>query len=244
MGSDIKETNSEAPASNAAFSPNTSLILVLVLVGLMLFNSFQLFGITGSLATLSAAPATTSGTTSSAGTTTGTTSGTSSGFSLPTGVPAIYGSELGVSYDDVTASNPTTSNAAIGKMKALDTSITLTGANLQRYITVASQISCEYCCGAPSIISSTGAAACGCAHSYAMRGLAKYLILNHGSEFSDDEILSELAKWKALYFPSQMQSKAAILADQGIPTTFINVGSNKYTGIESGSSGSGMVGGC
>jgi hypothetical protein len=128
-------------------------------------------------------------------------------------------------------------------MQALDTSITLSGDDKTRYITVASQISCEYCCGAPSIISSTGAPACGCAHSYAMRGLAKYLIVNHGSEYTDDEILIELAKWKALYFPSQSQTKAAALSAQGIPVTFINVGSNKYTGIESGSSG-GMVGGC
>jgi hypothetical protein len=76
-----------------------------------------------------------------------------------------------------------------------------------------------------------------------MRGLSKYLITKHGSEFSDDEILSELAKWKALYFPGQTQAKAAALSAKGIPVTFINVGSNKYTGIESGSSG-GMVGGC
>ena len=163
---------------------------------------------------------------------------------IPTGAPKIYGKELGVSYDDVSPNNPTSTERAIGILSNLDTSITLTGENLQRYINIASQISCEYCCGAKSIIFSNGQAACGCAHSYAMRGLGKYLIKNHGSEYTDDEILEELGKWKVLFFPGIHESKAEVLKSQGIEINYINLASNKYRGIEQGQSSGGMVGGC
>lgn len=195
---------------------------------------------------------------------------------IPSGVPKIYGKELGVSYDDVSAEKPELADETIRKLGDLDNKIEMKGANLERYIGITSQISCEYCCGAQSIISrkedveamnkkidatiaagqidektaakyriQAGAPACGCAHSYAMRGLAKYLITNHGSEYRDDEILEELGKWKTLFFPSQMQQKADVLKEKGIEMNYINLASNKYRGIERGSGNSGgMVGGC
>ena len=181
--------------------------------------------------------------------------GTGTGFSvlpsvsatdiIPSGVPKIYGNELGISYDDVSASNSQKADSTIAVLSKFDNSITLTGADKERYITIASQISCEYCCGANSIIRSDGSAACGCAHSYSMRGLAKYLITKHGSEYTDDEILEELGKWKVLFFPGIHETKAAVLKEKGIETNYINLASNKYRGIEKGTSSSGgMVGGC
>ena len=127
----------------------------------------------------------------------------------------------------------------------LDRTITLTGDDLQRYINIASQISCEYCCGAESIIFKDGKPACGCAHSFAMRGLAKYLLTKH-PDMSDDAVLEELGKWKTLFFPGIMQQKADIMRSQGIEMNYINLASNKYRGIEKGatSSGGAMVGGC
>lgn len=164
---------------------------------------------------------------------------------IPTGIPKVYGKELGVSYDDISPNDPRKADATIGVLANLDTSIELTGADLQRYINIGLQISCEYCCGADSIIFSNGQAACGCAHSYAMRGLAKYLIKNHNSEFSDDEILEELGKWKVLFFPGIHETKAAVLKSKGIELNYINLASNKYRGIETGQQSSGsMVGGC
>ena len=44
----------------------------------------------------------------------------------PTGVPAIYGTELGVSFDDVTPANPQKTEATIAILGKLDDSITLT----------------------------------------------------------------------------------------------------------------------
>jgi len=116
-------------------------------------------------------------------------------------------------------------------MSQFDRSINLQGEDLQRYIAVTSQISCEYCCGAESIIFDNGQAACGCAHSQAMRGLAKYVIKNHPTEFTNDEVLEELGKWKTLFFPGVMAQKAAVLKEKGIELNYINLASNKYRGI-------------
>lgn len=199
---------------------------------------------------------------------------------VPTGVPAIYGKELGISYDDVSANNPQQADRTIALLRTYDEQFTLSGNALDRYITITSQISCEYCCGVPSIIftkedeqrvgqqieaaiaagkitreqakqyqKKAGEAACGCAHSFAMRGLAKYLLTNHGDEFSDEQILEELAKWKTLFFPTQMNMKAQAMKEKNIPFSYATLGSNQYRGLEkeaagNSAGGSGMVGGC
>lgn len=163
---------------------------------------------------------------------------------ISTGIPEIYGSVLKISYDDVSASNRAAADKTIGIMAAIDRGETLEGDNLDRYIRIVSDISCEFCCGANSIIFSDGRAACGCAHSYAMRGLAKYLIKYHPEQFTDDEILEELGKWKVLFFPGKHEAKAAVLKSKGIELNYINLASNKYRGIEKGAGSGGMVGGC
>ncbi len=170
---------------------------------------------------------------------------------IPAGVPRVYGQELGIKYDDVSPSNAALADATIAKMSALQTGDAqnppkLTEEQLKRYINVASQISCEYCCGAKSIITPSGTLACYCAHSKAMRGLAEYLVSRHGSEFTDDQILEELGKWKVLFFPGIHQQKADVLEQEGIEVNYINLASNKYRGIEQGTAtgSGGMVGGC
>ena len=147
---------------------------------------------------------------------------------LPKGVPRIYGAELGVSYDDVSASNQQKADATIAKLGQLDNRIKLDAEQNTRYTKIALQISCEYCCGADSIIFANGQPACGCQHSYAMRGVAKYLVTKHPTEFTDDQILEEMAKWKTLFFPGQISEKAERLQEKGIETNYINLASNKY----------------
>ena len=63
---------------------------------------------------------------------------------------------------------------------------------------------------------------------------------------TDEEILSELGKWKVLFFPEIHEQKAQVLKSQGIdPGNYINLASNLYRGIEKGQTSSGgMVGGC
>ncbi|MDP4038964.1 MAG: hypothetical protein Q8P57_00055 [Candidatus Pacearchaeota archaeon] len=162
---------------------------------------------------------------------------------IPQGVPAIYGSEMGISYNDISPENPKLADETISKISKYE-NMELTAGEMERYILIAGSISCEYCCGAPSIIFENGERACGCAHSYAMRGLAKYLLRNH-PDMSDGEILSELGKWKVLFFPGIHEAKAQVLESKGIDSKdYINLASNKYRGIEKGQGSGQMVGGC
>ena len=163
---------------------------------------------------------------------------------LPKGTPDIYGSELGVSFNDVSASNPQLADATMQKLAKYE-DMQLNSAQMERYVKIGSSIACEYCCGAKTLVFSNGERACGCAHSYAMRGLAKYLLTKH-SDMSDEQILNELGKWKVLFFPGIHEQKAKVLEAKGIdPKNYINLASNLYRGIETGQlQGGQMVGGC
>ena len=224
-----KETKAEGKKSHE--KPSSLLIGLLVLAAIvLLFNQYQISGISKALIT--------SGTENTATQTIATGASV-----IPTGTPAVYGSELKIRYDDISPNNPQKADATIAVLGNLDKTMQLSGDKLTRYIKIVSQISCEYCCGAESIIFKDGKPACGCAHSFAMRGLAKYLLTKH-PDISDDAVLEELGKWKTLFFPGIMQQKADIMASKGVPFSYINLASNKYRGIEKGSQGGSMVGGC
>ncbi len=146
---------------------------------------------------------------------------------IPRGTPVVYGSELNVSFDRPTESLDML--AALdgdlysdGKLKYAD----LSDEQKKRYLRVGASIACEYCCGAKTLVFSDGQPACGCQHSAAMRGLAKYLLTNHENEYSDQEILGELTKWKALFFPKQTIAK------------YLQAGGSSITSLPD------MVGGC
>ena len=118
---------------------------------------------------------------------------------IPKGVPNVYGPELNISFDNV--------QGAINRVREFGPTygknkIVLDGENLQRYVSIGSRIACEYCCSAKTLVQKDGSAACGCAHSIMMRGLAAYLIKSH-PEFSDEQILGELNSWKKTFFPKQ-----------------------------------------
>jgi hypothetical protein len=119
---------------------------------------------------------------------------------LPSGVPVVYGEELAVNFEANT--DEMTDILRRYEDHPLDDD------QMERYKDIGLRISCEYCCGVKALIFENGERACGCAHSYAMRGLAKYLIINHPDEYSNDDILLELGKWKATFFPKQTISKA------------------------------------
>lgn len=163
---------------------------------------------------------------------------------IPTGTPEVYGKELGVNYNDISPNNAALADATISKLTQYE-NMGLNNEQMQRYIKIGMSISCEYCCGAEAIIFPNGQRACGCAHSYAMRGLAKYLLTEH-PDMSDEKILSELGKWKVLFFPGIHEQKAQVLEASGVDSrNYINLASNLYRGIEKGqTSGGGMVGGC
>lgn len=132
---------------------------------------------------------------------------------IPVGTPE-YGAELGVSFDD-----PINSLNILAKLDRQVATGSLTEDEKSRYVSINSRISCEFCCGAISVIDSSGRDACGCSHAASFRGLSKYLIRNHPAEWSDDEILLELTKWKALYYPKNMVEKAVAALDNGLELT-------------------------
>lgn len=133
----------------------------------------------------------------------------------PSGAPKGYGKELNISFDRA--------QDAINKVAPLDPTygqnkITLMGVDAERYIKIGSQIACEFCCGVKTLVFENGEAACGCDHSQMMRGLTAYLIKNYPKEFTDEEILEELVKWKAVFFPKQtLTAKLQELEKAGEP---------------------------
>lgn len=132
---------------------------------------------------------------------------------IPSGTPE-YGAELGVSFDDPVNSL----NILAGLERQVPTS-SLTEEEKARFINIGTKISCEFCCGAPAVIDSSGRSLCGCSHAQSFQGLSKYLIRNHPTEWTDDEILLELTKWKALYYPKNMVEKAVAALENGLELT-------------------------
>lgn len=125
---------------------------------------------------------------------------------FPEGETPYYGKELNLRFEK----NTNTINRALLLFQSYDPgeNLTFDEVLLKRYTTIGSMISCEYCCGAQTLVFSDGSPACACNHSAALRGALAYLLEKHGDHFSNDDILRELQKWKALFFPKQTLGKA------------------------------------
>lgn len=123
---------------------------------------------------------------------------------IPRGTP-FYGEALGISFDDPIRSLEIIAqlDPAYGRNK-----VQLSQAERERYIKIGTTptMSCEFCCGATTLVFNDGRPACGCKHSWAMRGVAAYLVKNY-PELKDEEIMKEITKWKGLFFPKQMIQK-------------------------------------
>ena len=130
---------------------------------------------------------------------------------IPTGTPD-YGPALGVSFDD-----PVAGLSVLANLHRQIPTNSLSAEEKQRYINVGTKISCEFCCSAPAVVDSTGRDLCGCSHALSFMGLSKYLIQN--TDMSDDDILWELTRWKALYYPRNMVEKGAAALQNGLELT-------------------------
>ena len=163
---------------------------------------------------------------------------------IPTGTPQDYGQELAVSFDD-----PVAGLSTLAKLdRAIPTS-TLTAEQKQRYLNTATRISCEYCCGAPAVADQNGRDLCGCAHSLAIRGLTKYLVTQHPTTWTDDQIYWEVTRWKALFYPKNSVEKGVALVNNNMEITAAALNDRDLLKkIQSGSTDIGslpnMVGGC
>ncbi|MBI4170965.1 MAG: hypothetical protein HY514_04670 [Candidatus Aenigmarchaeota archaeon] len=108
---------------------------------------------------------------------------------VPHGVP-WYGQEAGVSFDDPIQAQ---------QLWAKGRGIQLGADEQKRWDRIVNSFTCDYCCGSPQ--NPTIITRCGCAHSAAAQGMAKWFIKNYGSQFSDEEIYGEMARWYALWYP-------------------------------------------
>lgn len=148
---------------------------------------------------------------------------------IPRGTPSYSTIFQGISYDD-----PVSSLDKLAKTyPAWKREVQKDPEAWQRYLRLAAAprgISCEFCCGVgPQGVDKEGNLRCGCSHNLALQsltlGLVKY------STLSDAEILREVMRWKALFFPKNMVSLASSVAGKD-PSTLANA---KLPG---------MVGGC
>ena len=108
---------------------------------------------------------------------------------VPTGTPE-YGQEAGVSFDD-----PISAQRTWGSYERLQ----LSPEQEKRWEGIVGKFTCDYCCGSPQ--RPTIITHCGCAHAKAWRGMAKWFIQKYGDKVSDEQIMGELSKWKALWYP-------------------------------------------
>lgn len=108
---------------------------------------------------------------------------------LPSGTP-FYAPE-GISFDDAEGSL-----TAWGRY---EDEILLDVELQARWEEITSTMTCDYCCGSPNSV--TVINRCGCDHAKAFRSIAKYLLSNYGSEYSNEEIIGELHRWKGAWYP-------------------------------------------
>ncbi|MBI4450954.1 hypothetical protein HY642_03190 [Candidatus Woesearchaeota archaeon] len=145
---------------------------------------------------------------------------------IPTGKP-FYGDELGVSFDD-----PLGSKTKLGQYEK---ATKLEGAALDRYNHIVGAFTCDFCCGSPK--NPTVINRCGCAHAAAWRGLAKYFV-QQGDKYSDLQILGEMTRWKALWYPGPIVNR--LLQEFGSEST----GASTASAPANVKSLPQMVGGC
>lgn len=147
---------------------------------------------------------------------------------IPTGTPE-YATELGVSFDDPIA--------ALKKWGQIERSTKLSDHTAEeRWKKITSSFTCDFCCGSPG--NPTRITNCGCSHAAAWRGIAKYVIAKHGTTYTDEQILGEMTRWKALWYPGPMIKR--IVQEQQ------SSGGNAAAQVDASSLGNlpGMVGGC
>ncbi|HZX12000.1 MAG TPA: hypothetical protein VFE88_00890 [Candidatus Nanoarchaeia archaeon] len=128
---------------------------------------------------------------------------------VPTGTPE-YGEAMGISFDDPINSLTLMQNGYSALKKQVQDNQEL----WQRYLGLAAAprgISCEFCCGIGAQgVDSNGELRCGCSHNPALQTLTFWLLLNTDS--SDAEILREVYKWKAAWYPKNMIQYAMQIA--------------------------------
>ncbi|MBI4135490.1 hypothetical protein HY477_02035 [Candidatus Uhrbacteria bacterium] len=108
---------------------------------------------------------------------------------LATGTP--FYAPPGISFDDPVS--------ALAAWQPFERQIQLPPDREQRFQKIISTMTCDYCCGGPNQITTINR--CGCRHAQAYRSIAKHLLQTVGDQYTDEEILGELQRWKGVWYP-------------------------------------------
>ena len=151
---------------------------------------------------------------------------------VPTGTP-FYAAQgegaekiKGVSFDDPLTSQKVWASLLGSRRFGTANAIQLTPEEEQRWQRLTSVFTCDFCCGGPNSV--TTISRCGCAHAYAWQGMAKFFI-KYYPNYSDEQILGEMTKWKALWYPKGMIQDYLVYTGQQSADTLTHGGS---TGIK------------
>lgn len=130
---------------------------------------------------------------------------------VPTGTP-WYGQEAGVSFDDPLGSlnKWATIDGGLGGSRFHQDGVTIKEADLSpaardRYNRLIMLFTCDFCCGSPQ--NPTRIGQCGCSHSAAWRGVFKFFLKNYEDKYTDEQLLGEASRWKALWYPGPYVKK-------------------------------------
>lgn len=126
---------------------------------------------------------------------------------VPTGTPfyALEGPGVekiqGATFDDPLTSQKVWAGLLGSRRFGTANTIQLTPEEEQRWKKLTSVFTCDFCCGGPNSVTTINR--CGCAHSFAWQGMAKFFI-KYYPQYTDEQILGEMTKWKAIWYPKGM----------------------------------------
>jgi hypothetical protein len=160
----------------------------------------------------------------------------------------------GITFDDPIVSQQIWASLLGSRRFGSDNALQLTPEQEQRWQRLTGVFTCDFCCGGPGSVTTINR--CGCAHSYAWQGMAKFFIIYY-PEYTDEEILGEMTKWKALWYPKGMIQDYLVYTGQQSADTLTHGGSigirQQFAGAEGGNAQAAaasidnlpsMVGGC
>ena len=126
---------------------------------------------------------------------------------IPTGTPSYVlegsGSEKisGATFDDPITSQKVWASLLGSSRFGKANELKLTAEEDKRWKKITGMFTCDYCCGGPNSV--TIITRCGCAHSYAWQGMAKFFV-KYYPQYTDEQIMGEMTKWKAIWYPQGM----------------------------------------
>ena len=147
---------------------------------------------------------------------------------VPTGTPFYVLEGLGAekvksaSFDDPITSQKVWGSLLGSRRFGTANAIQLTPEEEQRWKKLTSVFTCDFCCGGPNDVTTINR--CGCGHSYAWQGMAKFFI-KYYPQYTDEQILGEMTKWKAVWYPQGLIQDYLVYTGQQDASTLTHGGS-------------------